>query len=414
MPDTDDQPLKTTSVDTFFRSADNSLAGNKPPDNDDNQQQQGIDPPRASKQTPGESAKVLKQNLENLKKEKEKLEQKIQELSSANELTPLKPVADYIKTKFGKEKLDEDAVNQFIEKNKTRKQKALELEDALKKKDQYVKDIEITLSDEWRNEYQKPWADAENSLLATLCPVDDEGQPKNVELVNSLKTELISLKDGKVKYLNADGTINALAVKGALQKFSRLYEEKTQETYRVPDIEKINNGIKSIVSCAIKANQAKANWEEDRKKHKIKSEYESSEARKEMERKEIEGRKFLTNKVIKEFDAKSLDGVLTEEEIKNAFESENNKFIKYLKGEEQPPTYDNMVLLSFKASQYDKVLTKLRAVEKELETERKKRGSGLPSNSTTPRTPKPPKEGESEKKESVSDFFSNAHQRVAS
>lgn len=369
--------IENVSSDKFFSMADDSIA-NDQVDELIQVEEEIIAPAEnpvvvIKKTTGDDSVKALKQKLDNIEKEKAKLDAKIIELQKLNELEPLKPVAEYLKTKNGK--IDEETVNSFISKGKERKQKLSELEQKNIEKDNKIKEMDILQSEEYIEKYSKPWSRAENQLLANLCPVDDEGNPKDIELIQLLKNELLNL--------NKDGSIRtSMQIKGAMSKFARLYEEKTQKPFIIPSVEKIENSILSVFECAKSASNARKNWDEDKVQTKVKKEYEASVANESMMKKELQGRQFITNTVLNEFKYEDLKGVLEEEEVKTIIKDKNNKFIKFLKGEEQPYTYKEMIQLSFKSEAYDKVLEKLRATEKLLAAEQKKRGSGLPARST--------------------------------
>jgi len=73
--------------------------------------------------------KVLRQERDNLRKELADKEAKLKELE---EFAPLKPIAEHIKKKAGK--IDPDVVNDFIERNKTRKKELVSKEETLKKR----------------------------------------------------------------------------------------------------------------------------------------------------------------------------------------------------------------------------------------------------------------------------------------
>lgn len=396
--------LETEAPSSFFQSATNALEGGTVKEIVKPREQQ----PEVIVKPKDDSAKELRQQRDNLKKEKEQLEAKIKDLEGKDQLGPLKSVQEYIKKKFGKEELDEETVNSFITHNKKRKEEVQRLTNKDIEKENRLKEINITLSQDYQEKYSQPWTDAENNLLAVLCPVDNEGNPKNIELINALKNDLLRLNDDKT-------VRTPIQTKAILSKFAKIYEARTQEPYVIPSFESVTNGVTSVMKKAIAANKAKADWTEEQKKNKIESEYKSSEARKETTRKELEGRNFLQSKLERDFKYKELDGVFTEDEIKSSIKGEHEKFTKMFKGEQPGYTYDQILELSVKASQFNDAIIKVRELEKQLASEKKKRGSGLPGSADRLHRRERPDENEEEKKiedAKPSEFFQTAHSRV--
>lgn len=374
------------------------------------QQEQEQQQQRQQKPDKDDSAKVLRQQRDALKKEKEVLEKKLQELEGKDTLGPLKSVKEYILKKFGKDEIDEESVNNFIEHNKNRKQKLEEVENKYKEKDSKLRDIEITMSEDFQENYEKPFASAKETLLATLAPVDAEGQPKNLPFIQALQADLLKTnEDGSAK--------TALQVKGILNKFAGIYEQKTGEPFTIPNIESVTNGITSVHKKFIAGFKAKQNWIEEQKQKQKEKLFKESETQKELEKRELQGRNFLLSKAEKNFDYKSLEGLNTEDEIKEKLKEKHNKFIKMYKGEEPAYNHDEILHLAVKADELDVALVKIKELNKEVEKLKKNSRPGLPAkgadrdNRQQPQDQ--PNEDEELEKAPVKDFFSKAHSKIA-
>lgn len=354
-----------------------------------------------------EPAAKLRQQRDNLIKEKEVLEKKILELSSDDRLGPLKKVKEYVEKKYSR--FDDSAVDEFITSGKQRKEKLSKLELENQEKEERLKEFNVTFSTDFQENFEKPFREKKEILTATLVPVDGEGQPKNLPLINGLQIELLKT--------NADGSPKtSLQIKADLAKFSKLYEEKTGETYISPNLETVTNSVRSVHASFAAGIKAKQNWTEEQANKKKKQDYEFSEARKENIRKETEARNQVTTKLARDYDYKSVDGILTEEEIKNKLTEKNNKLIKIYKGEEPAYAYDELLNITAKADQFDIVLEKLKEANKEITRLKKSVRPGLPTRGA-PRTLEQQQQVDQEDDDKIetatsTDFFRAAQKKL--
>jgi len=322
--------------------------------------------------------KVLRQERDNLRKELADKEAKLKELE---EFAPLKPIAEHIKKKAGK--IDPDVVNDFIERNRTRKKELVSKEETLKKKDQDLREFSIQATDEWRENYEKPLNEARHNFAATVVKVDKEGKPIAPDLHANLMQKLITVNEkGEPK--------TPIEIKGILKAFAEEFEKKTGVEWDVPTVSSVVSDVNSIHKSIIAANKAKTDWEEEitkKKQERIFDEQKKTEA---FRKKELENRAYAFDSFLENLDKTELEGIVDPNIIITSLKTEHSAFNDVLLKKEgaKPKDYKEYLAIFAKAAAYETLLAKA----KELSAENKKLledvKSGLPNRgSKTP--PKP-------------------------
>jgi hypothetical protein len=341
-------------------------------------------PPKKGKD---DSIADLRKAKEAIQKEKEELEKEVAEL---RKLKPLKKVGEYLTSKTKKEALAEEDVDEYINRNKTRKQKVEELDKAIKNKDQALKEISIEHSDEWKTEYVKPIQKAAANIFTIIANQyeDKDGKIKTREegLTKELMNQLVSLdKDGNPK--------QPLEIKGIVSKFRKAYEEKTGLDYEMPSLKEIVEAVETVHINIARADKAKANWNEELERKNKERVFEEAQKEKTFIEKEIAGRDYLVSKFKDSQDIKELQEILGDEDEVIAAFNEEHEFLK--KGvrkdsDYKPRGYDALVKSLGKAKLFDKLAEKYKALQSEYAELKSQRDSGLPP-------PKGKKPGESDR-----------------
>lgn len=335
---------------------------------------------KEGKGAPDLSVSELRKKKDILEKEKEELEKQLKELETLKELAPLKPISEYLKTKLGK--TDEETVNKFIEKNKKRKSDLAEMDKKIKEKDGRIKEYEIERSDEWIEEHATPIKLADESLIATLTNFDKDGKPRHPELIFQLKQQLTKVKGEKLEPLSA------AEIKGILQNFTAKYAEITKEEYEVPNLTSVSDEVRSLNGKMIKAIVAKNNWNKSLDERNKTRAFEQSKKQDALVKREIDSRQYLFRKAVDNFDSKPLEAVFEKEEIESLVNDKADEshtfFTKLLKGEEKAISYDDLTQRMIKVGLYDSLVEKVKELKAELDKEKKKTRSALPSSSADP------------------------------
>jgi hypothetical protein len=339
-----------------------------PPKKEDN----APPPPKKGKE---DSIADLRKAKEVIQKEKEDLER---ELADLRGLKPLKKVADYLKTKTKKDSLEEGDVDEYITRNKTRKQKTDELEKSLKTKDQALKEISIEHSDEWKTEYVKPIQKAAANIFTIIANQHEDKDGKIVTreeaLTKGLMNQLVSLdKDGNPK--------QPLEIKGIISKFRKAYEEKTGLEYEMPSLKEIVEAVETVHINIARADKAKANWNEELESKNKERIFEEAQKEKTFIKKELEGRDYLVSKLKGSQDIKDLKEIIgDEDEVAAAFDEEHEFLKKGVRKDSdyKPRGYDALVKSLGKAKLFDKLVEKFKALQSENEELKTQRNSGLP------------------------------------
>lgn len=329
-------------------------------------------PPKKGKE---DSIADLRKAKEAIQKEKEELEREVAEL---RKLKPLKKVGEYLTSKTKKEALEDADVDEYINRNKTRKQKVEELDKTLKNKDQALKEISIEHSDEWRNDYVKPIQKAAANIFTILANQyeDKDGKVKTreEELTKSLMNQLVSLdKDGNPK--------QPLEIKGIVSKFRKAYEERTGLDYEMPSLKEIVEAVETVHVNLARADKAKQNWNEELEKKSKERIFEESQKEKKFIEKEIEGRDFLISKLKDSQEIKELKDIIgDEDEVAAAFDEEHEFLKKSIRKDSdyKPRGYDSLIKSLGKARLFDKLVEKMKTLQSDYDEIKKQRDSGLP------------------------------------
>lgn len=304
-----------------------------------------------------------------LAKENEELKKAKDEL---DKIKGLKPVAEYVEKKFGK--VDEDAVNKFIQANKERKNKLTDLEKKYQEKELTVRELHILQSDLWRDEYAAPMQKADQDLFATIAMVDAEGKIRYPELFTKLKTKLLTTdKDGKPK--------NSVEIKQALKEFATEFKQVTQEDYEIPKLTDVTVATEQAYKKYTAAVIAKQNWDktvEEKQKEKL---YDSTKKQERDNETVILQRNKVLDLVKNEFKYEELDGVFEEDKVKEEFDKVHTYVVKVMKGEEKQTEYPVFLQKMAKASMFEELLEKYKDLETKFEKEIGKKHSSLPSGS---------------------------------
>ncbi len=354
-------------------------------------------PPKKEEQNPTPPKKGKEDSIADLRKAKEAIQRERdeleKELSELRKLKPLKKVNDYITAKTKKDFLAEEDVDEYINRNRTRKQKVEELDKSLKTKDMALKELSIEHSDEWKTEYVKPIQKAAANIFTIIAnQYEDSKDGKIKTREEGLTKELMN----KLVSLDAEGNPKTpLEIKAIVSKFRKEYEEKTGLEYEMPSLKDVVEAVETVHVNIARADRAKANWNEEIDKRKKEKIFEEAQKEKAFISKEIEGRDYLVSKLKESDDIKSLSEIIGDEDEVVAAFNEEHEFLK--KGVRKDPDYkprgyDSLVKSLGKAKLFDKLVEKLKSVQQENEELKKYRDSGLPP-------PKGKKPGDSERRE---------------
>jgi len=316
--------------------------------------------------------KTAKEKAEaELRKAQDELKKAQAEKAEISSLSALKPIAEYIKNKSGD--INEDAVNNFINKNRERKKLVEEAELKIKEKDELLKEISVDYSDDFKKGYVEPLQKEKNNLVALIANINNEGAIKHPKLIESLFNRLTQVdQEGK--------PLNAIQVKSVIAKFESEYRSKTQEDYDVPNVSHVVNQIETVVGKTFAAINAKKSWAQTKEEIEKNKLFESAKQESERLKKETDGRNYVTRKLIDSFDYSILEGIIPEDEVKNQFNNQNSDMISLISkdGRAKPKDYQTVISDLSKAALFDNVVAKVRELEKELLKEKGKNKGGVP------------------------------------
>lgn len=294
--------------------------------------------------------KDKEESISDLRKAKDELKAKVDELQAAldgasklgNE--SLKPIAEYIETKYGK--IDEASIKAFIEHNKSRKTQLNELAEKMKDKDEKLKDLDIRASEEFEEQYVKPHKERISDLFAEVAMVDKNGEPIQPDLFNNVVKNIAK---------NAKDITSARA-KAILKELGEKYKEITGEDYEPPTISSFMSAVREVKTVAEKMEHAYNNWETVKKESTVKSQAEKQREQEQASKQQFSERRKLAQKAVDEFNYDDFDGIVESDDIVEIITNEFKRGEKQIAGEEQPKSYDFYLARGAKAELFDKIM----------------------------------------------------------
>ena len=176
-----------------------------PIDNKDESSDDDSTPDPKDQQPNKPAPKTKEDNIKALKQQKEAAEKQAEELRKENEklqkLKRLEKISDYIKQKKGKEDIDDEDVEEYITRNKTRKQDLEKISKDHQEKDLALREYSIEHSEEWKV-YKKNIEKSSDILKTTIINVD--GTTGAVRAPNATK-KFISRFEAVEKIVNEQG-----------------------------------------------------------------------------------------------------------------------------------------------------------------------------------------------------------------
>lgn len=329
------------------------LKRNKPKDKEKSKQ----------KPTKEESIEILRQERDRLLEEKKKLE-------DAGLPSPsLKKIEAYLKEKYGN--VDEKTVENYILKNKSRKEKLTEYEKELAEKEARLRGYDICSTKEWQENYKIPQDKARDLLVAAISVPDAEGNPRHWKVIEPLFQELV-----KKEY-------TSLQIKAMLMDFSQKYEEKTGEKYVMPSVTDVVNSVELFHKRAKASVEAFQNWETRRQQEQMEEERRQEEEFGNRKRKEFEFRKKQAQELINEFDYDSYADFIAEEEIEDSLKGVFRENEDYINNPSKLPPYKEILKNNIKSKLFDKLFEEYKELKAWKQEQDNEDRSGL-SDTRTP------------------------------
>jgi len=306
---------------------------------------------RKVKATPDESLAILRKQRDE-EREKNKV---FSEVFGENPPSVIKPVFDLIVQGI-EGPVTEDAVKEFIENYTGTNKKLQELEDILADNEKKVSEIDIRYSDEFKNDFQKPYEDAAQSLFlefANVTPDQKVIAPTATKALND--------------FLLANPDASAIEVKAEMMKFTKDYKTESGEDAVLPSVTSMMNSLRQFSSKAASLKDAYLNWSETKKKREIDRIAKSQEQSEFTNKALVAKRKELAGKAYREFDLDRYD-FLSEADAEALFREEFNFGEGIRDG--KVPEYNELITRGVKSRLWDKYeqeLIDLRAFKEGVE-----------------------------------------------
>lgn len=308
------------------------------------------------------NVRKLRESRDSLRSENEELKKKLEALNGSESLEPLK--------KFLQEKYEgpvtEKAVSEFLEDYKSKDAGVSELQAAIEKKEQAIKELSILESDEWKNGYERPLNESKRNLLATLANVADDGSIRNEAVIGAISADLANLASNLEE-------VDPIEVKGYLAKISKAYKDQTGEDYDAPTVGSLTASIRDVMEKKAAQDEAFSSWSEAKSKAKEEGSIHDQKAKLERDAALKASRVEEAQKALDSFEVPEYWEV---EDVERVFTEVHRDNEKIYSGESSAP-YSSVLEMGVKARMYDDLEAKYLELQNELNSIRGVRGSGL-------------------------------------
>lgn len=298
---------------------------------------------KAPKQTPEESAAILRKQRDEYRTKTEELEEKLKAADEGGGL--LKEIASLIK----KDAITKDELKQIISDYDLTKKEKEGLEARYNESQAKLRNYSIAESPEYVENYIKPLQMAADALKAEVCPIIGDDY---VEMPQSGRDAMQAILQS--------GDITPAKVKLVLNKIKSAYEAEDID-YDMPNVKNVTEHLLSIVKGVADKERAEKEWEfEKDTRQKEKEEIETHKGTI-LKAKSRDERKVIAQKFLNEFINREDYDYLAEDHGGDAVLGEIANQHNYLSGIiEDPakaPTYDQLLEAYAKSALYDKMIS---------------------------------------------------------
>lgn len=309
-----------------------------------------VDKVKAPKQTPEESAAILRKQRDEARQKAQELEDQLEKASSQGALF------DEVKKLINKEEVTPEDLKQiFSDYEFTKKEKA-SLEESLKKTNERLREYDITSSTEFQESYVKPINMALEALTAEVCPIrGDEFIPVPASASTALKAVIES------------GNITPATVKIALNKIKAAYEEEDIE-FEMPNVRNVTEHLLAISKGVEKRNKAIEDWETEKQVKRKEAEENANHkntliaVKSRQERKKI-AQEFLEG-FVKRDDFDYLADEYGSDTVMQAVVDQHSHLTDAFDDPTKAPTYDALLDVYTKAQLFDRMIDQKKAEAK--------------------------------------------------
>ncbi len=324
----------------------------------DDEQPKFVREPRKTKPNADESIATLRKQRD----EERAKNEKFTSIFGDHSPETIKPILDLL-IERADGPITPEFVNEVLEDYRISKNKIEDLGKELTEKEKKVLELDIRYSDDFKNNFERPYQEAMQSLFLEFAQVDGE------KVIGPKATASFN------EFLTKTEDLDGLKIKQALNKFAREYKEETGESPILPSITDLTKAVRNFNSKREELHDAYTNWKVKKKeveeKRLAESETQTEQQKKALRRQRVE----YASKAYREFDLDSLPFV-DEKDIEVMFREEFELGENVREGKDVPE-YDKLIQRGVKSRLWDKYAQELADLRQFKEKVEKGERSGL-------------------------------------
>lgn len=272
--------------------------------------------------TPEESIAVLRRQRD---EEREK-NKRLSSVFGESDPDSVRPIFDLM-IERANGPITKEFIQSFLDEYKGSETKLSTLAQQLEEKEKQVSELDIRYSDDFKNNFEKPYGDAMESLYLEFANIEGD------KVLAPIATKEFN------EFLTSKPDLDGIAVKAAIVKFAKEFRAETGEEPILPSVTDLMKSLREFGSKRQNLQDAYLNWKEKKKEleeNRLKESEETNTVKaKAMRRKRVE----LASKAFQGFE---FPDFIQEEDVSKLF---NDEF-----------TFTEGVIEGIDVPEYDKVL----------------------------------------------------------
>lgn len=281
----------------------------------------------------------------------------------------IKTLFDYVSSSI-EGPISADAVSSLVQDLGGSRKSIEELQTAIQEKERVISELDIKSSSEFKNKFEKPYAEAMEGLFLEFANVGEDDKIIAPKATSNLNEAIVSNLD-----------ITGVQMKSMIAKYVKEYREESGEDPVIPSVSSLMSGVRTLKKAKEGLQEAYSNWGELKKKTKQQQEDELKQQSITAEREAARRRKDLVSKAYQNFDSDSTP-FLEPKQVQDLFREEYS-YYENIVSNRDVPEYDVLIGRGISARLWEMNKDEFVQLKKMKEDLEKSERSGISNNNSS-------------------------------
>lgn len=281
----------------------------------------------------------------------------------------IKTLFDYVSSSI-EGPISADAVSSLVQDLGGSRKSIEELQTAIQEKERVISELDIKSSSEFKNKFEKPYAEAMEGLFLEFANVGEDDKIIAPKATSKLNEAIVSNLD-----------ITGVQMKSMIAKYVKEYREESGEDPVIPSVSSLMSGVRTLKKAKEGLQEAYSNWGELKKKTKQQQEDELKQQSITAEREAARRRKDLVSKAYQNFDSDSTP-FLEPKQVQDLFREEYS-YYENIVSNRDVPEYDVLIGRGISARLWEMNKDEFVQLKKMKEDLEKSERSGISNNNSS-------------------------------